>query len=220
MNRSRKVMVVAAHPDDEVLGCGGTLIRHSQLGDDIHIVTLTDGVGSREAGGEAARNEALEFVVKKLGATNKAFSFPDNQMDTIPFLQIVQSIEAELDRYSPDLIYTHHYSDLNIDHKLCHQAVLTAVRPQPDCSVKEILCFEVPSATDWGASSNFNPNKFVRITEQLEEKETLLNAYEVELRAYPHARSKEAIWSRSIFRGTQVGLEHAEAFFIARKITL
>ena len=164
------VLVVAAHADDEVLGCGGTLARHRANGDEVSVVFMTDGVGSRS---HSSRNEekmrlsAAHTALKNLSIKDThQLSFPDNKMDTVPLLEIVKSVEKILKKIKPTLIYTNHNGDLNIDHQITQRAVLTACRPEPKTSVKNILSFEVLSSTEWGTPNvlPFTPNHFVDIS--------------------------------------------------------
>jgi len=220
----QKVLVIAAHPDDETLGCGGTLFRHADTGHEVFALSLTDGVGARAPDSEAAhqRREAAGRAAECLNFQWIAHGdFPDNSMDTVPLLEIVQFIESVKDDLHPDLIYTHHGGDLNVDHRIAFQAVMTAFRPQPDERFIEIRTFEVPSSTEWSHRSvgaSFAPNLFVDISDHWEAKLAALNAYRPEMRAFPHARSRKAVDALSIRRGTQAGLSRAEAFEIVRQI--
>jgi len=169
------VLVVAAHPDDEVFGCGGTIAKHIALGDKVHVVFMTNGVGSRNASFKEAqeRRKASQDVANILGiSSTQQFEFPDNKMDTIALLDVVQSIEKVIDKLQPKIIYTHHAGDLNIDHQLTHKAVMTACRPQPGFCVKEIYAFEVLSSTEWQTPGYmpFLINKYVDITNYIDLK--------------------------------------------------
>ena len=217
-----RILVVAAHPDDEILGCGGTLLAHRDAGDEIALLFLTDGVGARGHGAAGSeRQHASETVARKLNASVHRCQFRDNQLDSHPLLEIVQAIEKIVNQYHPVRIYTHHHGDLNIDHEICHRAVLTACRPQPNHPVEQIFCFEVNSATEWNtpvAALAFLPSYFVDISSHTVEKRDLLNCYQQELRPFPHSRSPEAIAARDRVRGNSVGLEAAEAFMLVRWI--
>ena len=149
-------------------------------------------------------------------ATLTMHSLPDNKMDTIPLLEIVRMIEVHIQNMRPDIVYTHHAGDLNIDHRITHQAVMTACRPLPGCSVKTILCFEVPSSTEWG--QGFEPNWFVDIGDTWEKKVLALQEYDSEMRVHPHPRSYDGAWHLASWRGATVGVEKAEAFMVARAI--
>ncbi len=146
----KKVLVVAAHPDDEILGCGGTMARHVENGDVVQILFVADGVTSRGQFNIDQHRKVSIQANEEVGAQLPIFlDFPDNQLDSVPLLQIVQSIEPHIDDFSPSVVYTHFAGDLNIDHSIVNRAVMTACRPQPNFSVQEIYAFEVPSSTGW-----------------------------------------------------------------------
>jgi len=220
----KKILVIAAHPDDETLGCGGAISRHADTGDQVFALSLTDGVGARAFPPQAAqqRQEAANQAAECLNFRWIARGhFPDNAMDSAPLLEVVQFIEAVKDDLAPDLIYTHHGADLNVDHRIAFRAVMTAFRPQPDEQIPEIRTFEVPSSTEWSHRSMgtpFAPNLFVGTSDQWEAKIAALKAYGTEMRAFPHARSYEAVDALSTYRGVQAGLPRAEAFQIVRRV--
>jgi N-acetylglucosamine malate deacetylase 1 len=221
--KPRTVLVIAAHPDDEVLGCAGTIMKHVQSNDQVHVLFMTDGVSSRndEASKIAAQNrrEMAEAAKKIMGVSKNTYlDLPDNAMDTVPFIEIVKSIESKINEIKPSVIYTHFSGDLNIDHRFTHNAVMTACRPQPACSVNKILCFEVNSSSEWSLNSAFRPNVFVNIAELEDMKSAVLDAYSKELRDFPHTRSKKAIVARDRVRGTTVGVEAAESFILERAV--
>ena len=210
-----KVLVVAAHPDDEVLGAGGTMAGHAENWDDIHTLIMTEGITGRGyTEGLKELKRAAYRANNYLGASLDILLFPDNRMDSLDLLDIVQAIEKEVEQFKPDIIYTHHKNDLNIDHRITYQAVITACRPLPGSTVKKILCFEIPSSTEWGAG--FNPNYFIEIN--MERKLKALKAYESEMRDYPHPRSYRAVEHLAGWRGATVGMEAAEAFEVERII--
>lgn len=216
-----KILVVAAHPDDEVIGCGGTLIRHNNRGDEIFIIFMTNGEGSRKITKIKNRLKSAKKVCKYLGVKEFFFfNFPDNAMDTIPLLKIVKKLETIIKKIKPNIIYTHHYGDLNIDHKIVNQAVLTATRPEPGNTVKNIFSFEINSSTEWNFANRsiFNPTYFTDITGQIEKKKELLDIYIDEMRQKNHSRSKESIINLSKLRSKIVGLKHVESFEVLRYI--
>jgi len=221
---SKTVLIVAAHTDDEVLGCGGTIARHVAEGDNVYAVFLTDGVSSRlnfEESDLGLRESSAENARSILGIIkNYYFEFPDNRLDNIPLIDVIKKIEAIVDLIMPEIIYTHHNYDLNIDHRIAHQAVLTACRPIPGSTVQTIYTFEIMSSTDWQtpSSNSFQPIHFVDITDYLEIKENALNAYELEMRNVPHSRSVMHQKYLAYHRGFTVGVEAAEAFSIVRSI--
>ena len=221
---NNKILVIVAHSDDEAIGCGGTLLKHRDVGDEIRIIYMTNGVGARDLDTSEIENrlKAQKYACQQLGISNYYnYDFPDNKMDTIPLLDVAQAIESVLSHYQANIIYTHHGGDLNVDHRITHQAVMTAARPQPGTSVKKILSFEVNSSTEWSNENigpTFSPNYFIDISNYQTEKEQLLTNYEMELKPYPHSRSIEAITNLNKWRGNQVGLNYAEAFTLLRHI--
>ncbi|MDA7539359.1 PIG-L family deacetylase [Akkermansiaceae bacterium] len=190
---------------------------------------LTVGVGSRNedsagATDAVARDFASIAALAVLGVSElniTSCSFPDNALDSVPRLEIARSIESVISDIKPDVVYTHHPGDLNIDHRYAYEATMTACRPQPESSVKEIYSYEVPSSTAWMGTSHgrhFTPNLDVEITDYLNCKMKALMEYEEEMRISPHARSKEALEHLARWRGSQVGLLAAEAFTVERKV--
>lgn len=223
-----RVLVVAAHPDDEVLGCGGTIARLASERHSLSIAILSQGITSRHP----ERNEANSALVqelkdcshkvgKMLGAGEVFLhDLPDNRFDTMPLLDIVKMIEDMVHRLEPDVVYTHHPGDLNNDHVLSHRAVVTAIRPEPAGPVKEIYAFEVPSSTEWAFGQFepvFCPNVFVNISNTLSTKIEAMKLYDTEVRRFPHPRSPEALTALARYRGSTVGMEAAEAFALIRK---
>lgn len=219
------ILVIAAHPDDEVLGCGGTICRHVAAGDEVNILFICDGVKSRfgENGEDdvGERRAAGIKASKIMGVNSPRFSdYPDNQLDTVPLLSVVQTIESVVQELKPDTLYTHHSGDLNIDHALVNRAVMTACRPTPIACVRNIYAFEIPSSTEWAEpkqSNSFVPTYYVDISSQLDIKLDALSAYTMEVRDFPHPRSHEAITALGKWRGSSVGFNVAEAFQIIRQ---
>lgn len=226
----KSILVIAAHPDDEVLGCGATIAQHAKAGDSIHIVILAEGVTSRdEQRDRLRRDEELSVLAKAafmakeiLGAESlELHDFPDNRMDAVNLLDIVKVIEKHIGRYEPEIIYTHHAGDVNIDHRRIHEAVITACRPIPSQPVKTLLFYEVPSSTEWQTpafAQPFIPNWFVDISDTLADKMKALAAYHSEMRPWPHARSLEAVEHLARWRGATAGVEAAEAFVLGRNL--
>lgn len=219
---AKKILLVVAHPDDEVLGCGATVAKHVQAGDEVHLLVLADGETSRAQADLSHRHGALAKSCQTLGIkTHQQESFPDNQMDSVPLIHIVRKIEERLKAIKPELIYTHYVHDLNVDHQITHAAVLTACRPQPGASVREIRCFEVVSSTHWTSSQaghTFSPNLFIDVASTLAQKMAALKHYDAEMRPWPHQRSYKGLEVLAQFRGASVGVEAAEAFVIERRL--
>ena len=220
---SGPVLVIAAHADDEVLGCGGTMARLAGAGCEVHSVFMTDGVSAREGADDGeARRQAACLAASKMGSQQPVFNdFPDNSMDMIPLIDIARVVESAVARIAPVTILTHHHGDLNIDHEIVHRAVMTACRPQPGSTVRTIMTFSVRSSTEWAIAkvgNAFVPNFFVDVTETLETKLEALRAYEMEMRAFPHSRSIEAVEHEARLLGASCGVPAAEAFVIVRSI--
>lgn len=222
---SNTILVVAAHPDDEALGCGGTIARHVSAGHEVHALFMTNGVSARQASSEIdaeLRNEAAEAARRVLGVKRYIYSdFPDNQLDTVALLSLTQAVESVIHEIQPNIIYTHHHGDLNIDHRRTHEAVMTACRPQPGFCVREIYAFEVVSATEWNTpqAAPFTPNHFVDISEHLDIKMKSIAAYSEEMRDAPHSRSSDNLYELGRYRGCSVGLNQAEAFMLIRRLS-
>lgn len=218
------VLIVCAHTDDEVLGCGGTIARHVTEGDAVFAVFLADGVSSRAQSDEkesAQRYAAAESARAILGVReNYYLDLPDNRLDCLPLIEVIHCLEPIITKIKPTLIYTHHHGDLNVDHRITNQAVLTICRPLPASSVKAIYAFEVMSSTEWALPTvnPFLPNHYVNISHQLQTKMDALRAYQSEMRDSPHSRSLEHIFHLAQHRGHCVGVKAAEAFVTIRSI--
>jgi LmbE family N-acetylglucosaminyl deacetylase len=221
----KKVLVIAAHPDDEVLGCGGVIAKHVFQGDEVHLVFMSDGVKSRSQFLEEnlkQRMNASKLAQSLLGITSSQhLDFQDNRMDSIALLDIIQKLEPIIDNLKPSVVYTHHHGDLNIDHQLTHSAVITACRPVPNFSVREIYGFEVLSSTEWSNSqqSIFRPTFYTDITKHMSKKISAAKAYQEEMRDPPHSRSIKHIEILAQHRGYSIGVEMAEAFEVYRIVS-
>ena len=224
----KKILIVAAHPDDEILGCGGTMSKHVSKGDNVSVIFLTNGVSSRKQKKVTMKKNIIRrknaaIKASKIIGINKPhfLNFSDNQLDKHPLLKIIQSIEKLIIRIKPHTIYTHFNNDLNIDHQITSNAVITACRPQKKNTVKKILFFEIPSSTEWQISKDekhFNPNWFEDISDHLSKKILAIQAYKDELVDWPHPRSLKGIQSLANWRGASVGYKAAEGFILGRKI--
>ena len=220
------IAVVVAHPDDEILGCGGTIASHAGNGDTVSVLILAEGIASRDGGRVREQQDELYRAARCaneiVGTDRLDFgSFPDNRMDGIDLLDVVKLVEAFFADVKPDCVYTHYPNDLNIDHRITSQAVITAVRPLPNGNCSTILYFETPSSTEWAAQTSaggFTPNWFTDVSLTLDTKINALQAYESEMRAFPHARSVEAVRHLAHWRGASVGMVAAEAFVLARHL--
>ena len=224
-----KILVIAAHPDDEVLGCGATAARLVVEGHEVHFAILGEGLTSRHAdrsAADAAKLSALHqqahAAATKLGVRSVTLrKLPDNRLDTVPLLEVVKIVEELVDGLQPEVIYTHHGGDLNVDHGVIHRAVLTATRPVAGQPVQQIYAFEVPSSTEWAfqrLEPVFRPNVFVDVTRTLEAKIAAMECYESEARKFPHPRSPEALRAIAMRWGSVAGCGAAEAFELVRSI--
>jgi LmbE family N-acetylglucosaminyl deacetylase len=230
--RNKKVMIVVAHPDDEILGLGAFL---NQLNEEYnissHVVILGEGITSRSDTRNVEQWETTLAMHKANISRAQAYikytslsvyDLPDNRFDTVALLDIIKVIEKEKRAFGPDIIFTHHGGDVNIDHQKTFEATITACRPLKDETVKTIICFETFSGTEWRASNDprhFIPNLFFSFNEQnLEAKIQAMESYEFEKREYPHPRSPEAIKNRAKMWGVTCGVEYAEAFCLVRSI--
>ena len=228
---SNLILVVAAHPDDEVLGCGGTIARHADAGDQVRVLIVAEGATSRQQ--QRDRNQAsdelsaLSQAAQKAGAILGAngvelLDLPDNRLDSLDRLDLIKQIEERIARHQPQVVYVHHAGDVNIDHRRLHEAVVTACRPTPGQPVRRLLSFEVASSTEWqppGSAPAFHPNWFVDISAQWLRKREALEAYASEMRSWPHARSIQAVEHLARWRGAQVGVAAAEAFCLLRHLS-
>jgi LmbE family N-acetylglucosaminyl deacetylase len=223
------ILVVAAHPDDEILGCGGTMARLAREGHEVRIAILAEGMSSRYAHREDADPRQLQHLharaqqaANKVGAKEVVLcKLPDNRLDTVPLLDVVKLVEELVARFRPEVVYTHHPGDLNVDHGVVHRAVLTATRPVAGQCVSEIYTFEVPSSTEWAfqrLEPLFRPSVFVDIAETLETKIEALACYDTETRKFPHPRSAEALRAIAMRWGSVAGLPAVEAFELIRSV--
>jgi len=225
IKENKTILIVAAHPDDEVLGCGGTIARLIKEGFEVYTLILGEGITSRDDMRDRKRRE--EEITELKGEAKEAnkilgvkevffYDFPDNRFDTVPFLDIVKVIEKVENSINPEIIFTHYEMDLNIDHQITYRAVITATRPLKEETVKEIYSFEIPSSTEWRYPLNFSPDVFFDISTTIDIKIRALGKYKTELKKYPHSRSLEGVKLIAKNWGIKVGLEYVEAFKVVR----
>jgi len=217
--KKENILVIAAHADDETLGCGGTIQKFRKLGHQVYVIVFTDGVSSRKKNiSKAIKNRSDQLIkVSKLldFKIYKRFNFPDNELDKISNLELTKKIEEAIITLNPQIILTHSNKDLNVDHQKISNATITACRPMPKSKVKQLLFFEIPSSTEWNFNSNkanFNPSKFFDIGSFVEKKLKAIKIYKSEIRQYPHPRSLDGIRTLSKYRGQCIGVKYAEAF--------
>jgi LmbE family N-acetylglucosaminyl deacetylase len=227
---SHNIVVLAGHSDDEVLGVGGTIARHSEMGDKVHVVVAAEGITSRDPARDLKLRKTeldqlrktTERAAKDLRVSEVRFlGFSDNRCDSVDRLEIVKKVEKIIAELRPEIVYVHHGGDVNIDHRRLHEAAFTACRPQPGQPVTRLLSFETASSTEWappGSLPSFQPTVFVDIAQFWEQKLAALKTYHREMRPWPHARSIEAVQHLAKWRGASVGLEMAEAFVLMREI--
>ena len=218
-----RVLVVASHPDDEILGCGGTVARLAFRGSHIKTVIMSTGVTSRPENNNAQSISQLKEssckANKILGVSNIEFmDLPDNKMDSMPLLEIIQKVEGSFINFNPSLVLTHFSGDLNIDHVITAKTVTTVFRPLPNIPRPTILYFETASSTDWTIDDHFKPNIHINITEFIDKKKSALECYHSEMREFPHSRSIKNIIHLASTRGSSVGFNVAESFMLGRMV--
>ncbi len=230
MKKIENVLVAVAHPDDELLGEGGTIRRLANEGIHCHALILGEGLTSR--GQKRDDTASFELDELKSDARNAAkivgyetidfVDFPDNRFDSIDLLDIIKKLSGYIEKYNPDTIFTHHHGDLNIDHRKACEAVLTACRPVGKYNVKRIYAFETPSSTEWNYmyESAFTPNVYINVSDTFQAKVEGMKCYRSESTAYPHPRSSEALEALAMYRGSNIGCAKAEAFMLLREIIL
>ena len=222
INPDSRILVIAAHPDDEVLGCGGCVNKWSSMGAEVHALIMAEGLTSRVANPKSVTEYEKEGLrdnarasAKIVGYKSISFeSFLDNRMDSVDLLDVVHAIDNHISQLRPDTILTHHHGDLNIDHRITFQAVITACRPLSVCPVKTIITFETPSATEWNFpyfANAFSPNIFVDITLHIDNKLDAICCYKTESRKAPHPRSTESIRAIAARWGSVIERSYAEA---------
>jgi N-acetylglucosamine malate deacetylase 1 len=224
---SSTCLIIAAHPDDEILGVGGTAARHVRGGGRVEVLIVAEGATSRTAARDTvasageldALRKAARQAAAELGTQPPRFmGLPDNRLDSLDLLDLVKAIEAVVNDVCPDVVYTHHAGDLNSDHGLVQRAVLTACRPLPGTKIRAIYGFETVSSTEWGRGEAFVPTRYVAVEGEMPAKLAALRHYKGEMRPFPHARSLEAVEALARLRGAQAGVAAAEAFTVLLEV--
>ncbi|MFH0821270.1 MAG: PIG-L deacetylase family protein [Pseudomonadota bacterium] len=223
------VLVIAAHPDDEVLGCGAAMARLAAEGHRVWAAILGEGIKSRRKIAEHESANMVNALREQAGSAAAMLGvqsllrgdFPDNRFDTVPLLTIAQAVEDIMALTNPDIVFTHHGGDLNIDHSLVNRATLIAARPMVGSTVRKIYAYEVPSSTEWSFQSvghPFSPNFFINVSDYLDVKIRALRFYKSEIRDCPHPRSEEIIRAMALRWGSVAGCGAAEAFQLIREV--
>lgn len=220
------VLVFSAHPDDEVIGVGGTIAKHVEQGDTVNVVIIAEGKSSRYDNYKKPEIPLLDAsyletqnACEILGVSKfKRLNFPDNRLDSLNLLEIVKVVENNIKEFNPDIVYTQYGGDINVDHEVVYKAVMTATRPLPNNNVKWVYAYETLSSTEWNydVKDAFTPNYFVDIESHLKRKINAMSCYSSELRDYPHPRSLDAIEYNAKVWGAKVGVRAAEAFKLVR----
>lgn len=230
--KNKRIMIVVAHPDDELLGLGATFHKLiNEYNVKTHVVILGEGITSRSDIRDVnvwnkeltTHKENIKNAQLAIGYhSTSIYDFPDNRFDSVALLDIVKVIEKEKNTFNPEVIFTHHGGDVNIDHQKTFEATITACRPMQEENVKTIITFETPSGTEWRSPSDprhFLPNLFVSVSgKDIAAKIKGMESYEFERRIYPHPRSPEALKIQAQRWGVVVGSKFAEAFCLIRSI--
>lgn len=223
----QKILVIAAHPDDEIYGMGGTIAKLSTEGKEVYLLIVTDGSTAQYR----EHNDVESIIVGKKKETSLAAQsvgikevfygkLPDMRLDHTDHIKINQVIEEVIDKIQPDTVFTHYWGDVNLDHRRVYESTLVAARPVAEQCVKELYCYNVPSSTEWEPNPNlkFTPNYFVDISSFVDQKYTAINAYKTELREYPHPRSVESVKAQEIANGLRLGIGNCEEFILLRRV--
>lgn len=221
-----RILIIAAHPDDEIIGCGGILNKFANQNKNIRIVFMSEGVTSRfskeDLGNKELIKEKIAFrekcalnAIKKLGIESKEIFFNKRkccQLDQYPKLELTKEIESHIRNFDPTCLITHFENDTNIDHRICYEVTLPAIRPKNKTNLKIVLSFEILSSSEWNYPYQFNPNFFFDITNEIEKKLECCSEYIDEIKAKDDARSLESLRALAFLRGNQAGYKYAEGF--------
>lgn len=220
-----KVLVIAPHPDDEVLGCGGTIRKYSDKGSEVFLCIVTKPYTPDWS------EEYIKEKQKEIESSNEILKikktffldFPTVKLNTIPQKELNDSISKIIEEVKPEVIFMPFFGDINKDHQLVSESSMVAARPKPDSQIKKVFLYEVLSETEWTKPAQkieevFIPNSYEDISEFLEYKLKAMEFYKSELKEYPHPRSLEGIKILAQKRGMEVGLKYAEAFMTLREI--
>jgi LmbE family N-acetylglucosaminyl deacetylase len=213
----RRVLVIAAHPDDELLGCGGTIALHTRAGDHVTAVIVCEGESLRYGKEGVGQANHIKAAADTLGVRDvRCLGFPDQRLDTFTLIDLITPIEKVVREISPQIVYCQYGGDVNRDHELLFKATLVATRPT-ELAIESVYAFDTASSTEWAYPRSFNPDTWIEITETLEQKIAAMACYRSEVRAYPHPRSLDALRNRARAWGNQACLEAAEVFMTIRR---
>ncbi len=214
---TRRVLVIAAHPDDEVLGCGGTAALHARAGDEVTALIACEGESLRYGPGGVGQPEHIRRAAQELGLREtRQLGFADQRLDTLSLVELITPLERAVRDLRPSVVYCQYGGDANRDHELLFRAALVATRPiEP--YIEAVYAFDTASSTEWGYPRTFVPDTWVDISATLEQKLCAMQCYESEVRPYPHPRSIEALRNRARAWGNQCCLEAAEVFMTVRR---
>ena len=214
---SKRILVIAAHPDDELLGCGGTVAMHARAGDSVTSVIVCEGESLRYGPGGVGQGEHTRRAAAVLGVADvRSLGFADQRLDTLSLLDIIQPLERIVREVRPQIVYSQYGGDANLDHAIVFKAQLVATRPVEPW-IEAVYAFDTASSTEWGYPRTFVPDTWVEITETLEQKLAAMACYESEVRDYPHPRSLQALRHRAHAWGNQACMDAAEVFMTVRR---
>lgn len=225
-----KILVIAAHPDDEVYGMGGTIAKLSSLGYEVYLMIVTDGSSSQYKDRENLA-EIIEIKKQETLASSSLLGIkeifygelPDMQLDSVPHIVVNKAIENIVRRIQPTIVFTHFWGDVNQDHREVFKSTMVATRPVFGQVVKKVYCYNVPSSTEWAPQIPqyaYNPTNFVDIESFRDVKRMAIEAYKTEIREYPHPRSVEYVNTADKYMGLSCGLNSAEGFIVIRDLEL
>lgn len=218
MIKNKDILVISAHPDDEILGLGGTLKKHIEKGDRVSVVIFCEAETMRYKQKNVNLEEMAKQAGKIIGFDSIEFlNFPDQHLDKYSLVDIIKPIEEIVENLKPKIVYTHFYGDINKDHKILAEASIVALRPFKNL-VENLIAYETPSSTEWQIPYNFSPNYFVDITDTIDIKLKAMESYKSEVYQLPHPRSLESLRSRASYWGTFCNMQYAEPFLIYRKL--
>lgn len=214
----KRVLIVAAHPDDELLGCGGTVALHTQAGDEVTSVIVCEGESLRYGKEGVGQGHHIEQAARTLGVRDfRMLNFSDQRLDTHTLTEIITPLEQIVRDVRPQIVYCQYGGDVNIDHQLLFKALLVATRPT-EYFIEAVYAFDTASSTEWAYPRTFVPDTWVDISTTLKTKLDAMACYTSEVRQYPHPRSLEALSNRAKAWGNQSCLDAAEVFMTVRRV--